>query len=60
MNLKTDRLYIRPFVKDDIEDVYEIYSNKDVCKYLLETAWTSDSKEIEFNKKMKNNKLDEN
>lgn len=38
MHLKTDRLDIRPFLPDDIEDTYEIYSNKDVCKYLLEDA----------------------
>ena len=59
MNLKTDRLYIRPFAEDDIEDAYEIYSNDNVCKYLLEVEWNPTSKEIEFSKKINNKKLDE-
>lgn len=48
MHLKTDRLYIRPFLCDDIEDTYEIYSNKDVCKYLLEDVWVYENKIEEF------------
>ncbi len=60
MHLKTDRLDIRPFLPDDIEDTYEIYSNKDVCKYLLEDAWEYENKSEEFQKKLNNNKLEEN
>ena len=60
MHLKTDRLYIRPFSCDDIEDTYEIYSNKDVCKYLLEDAWEYENKSEEFNKKLNNNTLEDN
>lgn len=60
MHLKTDRLDIRPFSSEDIEDTYEIYSNMDVCEYLLEDAWTCESKSEEFNKKLNNNKLQEN
>lgn len=58
MELKTDRLFIRPFFENDIEDTYEIYSNKEVCKYLLEDEWDDSSKEIEFNKKLQGNKLE--
>ncbi|WP_432784936.1 hypothetical protein AAEX37_01858 [Oligella sp. MSHR50489EDL] len=60
MHLKTDRLDIRPFSSEDIEDTYEIYSNMDVCEYLLEDVWTCESKSEEFNKKLNNNKLQEN
>lgn len=60
MHLKTDRLDIRPFSCNDIEDTYEIYSNKDVCKYLLEDAWDYENKGEEFNRKLNNNKLEGN
>lgn len=60
MKLKTDRLCIRPFLCDDMEDTFEIYSNKDVCKYLLEDSWEDENKNEEFNKKLNNNKLEEN
>lgn len=60
MKLKTDRLSIRPFVVNDIEDTYEIYSKEEVCKYLLEDAWDNSTKEKEFNKKLNNKKLDKN
>lgn len=57
MELQTERLYIRPFNKNDLDDTYEIYSNDDVCKYLLEDAWDTGNKQIEFSKKLDNNKL---
>lgn len=60
MHLKTDRFDIRPFSCNDIEDTYEIYSNKDVCKYLLEDAWDYENKGEEFNRKLNNNKLEGN
>ena len=59
MELKTNRLYIRPFNKNDIEDTYEIYSNDEVCRYLLEYAWDTSNKEIEFSKKLDNKQLTE-
>lgn len=51
---------IRPFSSNDVEDTFEIYSNKDICKYLLEDAWEYENKSEEFNKKINNNKLGEN
>ncbi|MFH0422750.1 GNAT family N-acetyltransferase [Streptococcus sp. A11] len=57
MKLKTDRLSIRPFVENDIEDTYEIYSDENVCKYLLEDKWNQTDKDKEFNKKINNNVL---
>lgn len=59
MELQTERLYIRPFNKNDLDDTYEIQSNDDVCKYLLEDAWDTGNKQIEFSKKLDNNKLNE-
>ncbi len=32
--LKTDRLILRKFTENDIEAIYEIYSDKEVNKYL--------------------------
>ncbi|RRD28294.1 GNAT family N-acetyltransferase [Fusobacterium canifelinum] len=58
MFLKTERLYIRPFVFEDIEDVFEIYSNEAVCRYLLEWAWNKNNKKENFNNKLNNKKLD--
>ncbi|HEM5458187.1 TPA: GNAT family N-acetyltransferase [Streptococcus suis] len=59
MILNTKRLNIRPFRSDDIEDTFEIYTDADVCRYLLEDEWNTEDKE-EFEKKIKNNKLEEN
>ncbi|HEM4073964.1 TPA: GNAT family N-acetyltransferase [Streptococcus suis] len=59
MILNTKRLNIRPFRSDDIEDTFEIYTDADVCRYLLEDEWNTKDKE-EFEKKTKNNKLEEN
>lgn len=47
------------FVESDLEDTYEIYSNKDVCEFLLEEAWDKTTKEVEFNKKLDNTELRE-
>ncbi|MBG9989163.1 GNAT family N-acetyltransferase [Aerococcaceae bacterium DSM 111176] len=60
MEIKTERLYIRPFIKKDIDDIYEIYKDKNVCKYLLHEAWENSDKEKEFDKKIQNNELSEN
>ncbi len=57
MILKTKRLLIRPFEKNDNNDLYEIYSDTKVCKYLLHDAWNEDNKVKEFQQKLKYNKL---
>ncbi len=58
MILETERLCIRTFIQKDFEDVFEIYSNEIVCRYLLEEVWDSDNKKENFSNKLKNNKLD--
>lgn len=59
MELKTARLVLRPFIKEDYEAVFDIYKNEDTCKYLLHDAWTDENAEEEFEKKLKNNELTE-
>lgn len=57
MLIKTDRLTIRPFENEDLKDIYEIYSNEDVCKYLLEEPWNLSNSDKEFSKKLNNKSL---
>ena len=57
MNINTERLNIRPFINSDIDDIFEIYSDKNICKFLLHEPWTLENKEIEFSKKLLANKL---
>lgn len=53
MRIKTNRLKISPFSKENIDDLYEIYSNKETCRYLLHEAWNEKTKDSEFSKKLK-------
>ncbi|MFD1387360.1 GNAT family N-acetyltransferase [Oceanobacillus oncorhynchi subsp. oncorhynchi] len=57
MEFKTDRLLIRPFNVDDLEDVFHIYHNEATCKYLLHEKWTDENKQEEFHNKLENNVL---
>lgn len=59
MHLKTDRLSLRPFAEKDRKDTYEIYTDHDVCKYLLEDPWDETNKATKFKQKLQNAKLDE-
>ncbi len=52
MELRTNRLKIRSFRETDLEDTFEIYSNKNICRFLLHEPWTSSSKDKEFQKKL--------
>lgn len=57
MDITTNRLKIRSFRETDIEDIFEIYSNKNTCRFLLHEPWTSSTKEEEFQKKLTANQL---
>ena len=59
MILRTERLLIRPFKESDINDLYDIYCDTKVCKYLLHDVWNEDNKLKEFQQKLKYNKLEE-
>lgn len=60
MLLKTERLVIRPFQAEDIQDVFAIYSDKAVCRYLLHDEWHVENMEEKFNKKLVNRSLTQN
>ncbi|MCG1028526.1 GNAT family N-acetyltransferase [Virgibacillus halodenitrificans] len=57
MKIYTERLLIRPFESNDIDDVFNIYNNNNTCKYLLHDKWTAENLEREFNKKLDNSSL---
>lgn len=52
MDITTNRLKIRSFRETDIEDVFEIYSNKNTCRFLLHEPWNSSTKDERFKKKL--------
>lgn len=52
MILRTKRLLIRPFDEKDGNDLYEIYRDATVCKYLLHDTWNEDNKVKEFQQKL--------
>lgn len=57
LEFKTERLIIRLFNHNDLNDVFTIYNNEETCRYLLHDKWTAENKEDEFNKKLNNNVL---
>ncbi|WP_121615522.1 GNAT family N-acetyltransferase [Virgibacillus halodenitrificans] len=57
MKIYTERLLIRPFESNDIDDVFNIYNNNNTCKYLLHDRWIVENLEKEFNKKLDNSAL---
>jgi RimJ/RimL family protein N-acetyltransferase len=58
MKLTTDRLTLRPFNQGDLDDVFEFYSNDQVCQYLLEDPWQDQDREEKFQEKLNNHSLD--
>lgn len=56
MELETERLILRPLNENDYDDLYEIYSNESICKYLLIYPWEKEDKES-FYIKTQNNYL---
>ena len=57
MEFTTERLTIRPFKSDDLEDVFHIYNNEETCRYLLHEKWTRESMQESFDKKLNNRSL---
>lgn len=60
MLFKTERLVVWPYKVEDMQDVFEIYKDKEVCKYLLHDEWTDDNVQEKFNKKLVNSSLTQN
>lgn len=57
MDITTNRLKIRSLRETDVEDLYEIYSNKNTCRFLLHEPWTLSTKDEKFQKKLAANQL---
>jgi RimJ/RimL family protein N-acetyltransferase len=57
LEFRTERLFIRPFMSTDLQDVFNIYNNDDTCRYLLHDKWTLENMKEKFNKKLENNAL---
>ncbi|MGG0717991.1 GNAT family N-acetyltransferase [Robertmurraya massiliosenegalensis] len=57
MEFSTERLTIRPFQRNDLENVFNIYHHDDVCRYLLHDKWTHENMQREFAKKLENHTL---
>ncbi|KIL53521.1 hypothetical protein KP77_04970 [Jeotgalibacillus alimentarius] len=60
MEFNTERLTIRPFMNEDLDDVFNIYSDQETCRYLLHEPWTHDNKQEKFTKKLTNHSLTQN
>lgn len=60
MRWNTARLVIRPFQARDMEAVFAIYSDIEVCQYLLHEEWRVENMEEKFNKKLVNRSLTPN
>ncbi len=48
MEIKTKRLIIRPFKDEDGDDLFEFYSNKNTCRFLLHEVWNASTKSDKF------------
>lgn len=51
--IKTKRLILRPLSEDDFDIMYEIYSDPDTMKYLMDEPWTPGTAKEEFGKKIR-------
>lgn len=58
MQLGTDRLFLRLFREEDAYDIFEIYSDDTICRYLLEEPWTSDTLPKKITEKCLQNSLE--
>lgn len=56
--IQTKRLNIRLFQERDLEEVYEIYQDVEVCRYLLHEPWNVSNKKELFQIKMNNRSLE--
>ncbi len=59
MILTTERIHMRPFRKEDCDDLYAIYSDEKTCRYLLHHAWQRDECAKEVDIKIAENELTE-
>jgi RimJ/RimL family protein N-acetyltransferase len=57
LEFNTERLSIRPFKSADLQDVFNIYKDEDICRFLLHDKWTHENRCEKFNKKLENREL---
>ncbi|MGP4039675.1 GNAT family N-acetyltransferase [Gracilibacillus sp. D59] len=60
MYIETDRLIIKNFAENHLDEVFAIYNDELTCRYLLHDRWTHENKHINFQKKITNNTLTQN
>ncbi|MEC2072516.1 GNAT family N-acetyltransferase [Alkalihalophilus marmarensis] len=58
MKFSSERLTLRLFQSNDLEDVYDIYKDEETCRYLLHDHWTSENIHENFNDKIRNTVLE--
>lgn len=51
--ISTKRLVLRPLSENDFDMMYEIYSDADTVRYLMDEPWTPETAGQEFEKKLK-------
>lgn len=51
--IRTERLLLRPLSEDDFGVMFEIYSNTETLRYLMDEPWTPETAEEEFGKRLK-------
>ncbi|WP_404406958.1 hypothetical protein [Jeotgalibacillus malaysiensis] len=44
MQFHTERLTVRLFKDEDLDDVFSIYGSDEACRYLLHEPWTHHNK----------------
>lgn len=55
--IHTARLTLRPLHRDDLEDLFSIYSDAGTCRYTLDEPWTDQTKTEAFAKHIANQHL---
>lgn len=54
-----DHLYLRKVKETDLDDVYAIYRDEEVARYLLSEAWNEENKETGFKEKLRINEKED-
>lgn len=57
MNIKTERLVIRPFILSDKAQTYDIYKDEETNQYLLHDRWDESTVDEAFQKRLDNRDL---
>lgn len=58
MEIKTERLVIRPFRLEDKSDTFDIYNDEETNRFLLHDAWNETTVDEGFHERLDNHVLD--